>query len=140
MFLVNKSLRVSTCLEIVHTDVCGPISVESFGGSRYFLLFINDYNRMSWVFFLKHKSKTFENFKKFKALVEKQSECSVKTLRSDRGGDFNSNEFNIFCEENGIHRELTTLYTQEQNGEIKWKNRTVVEMSRSMMAASGISK
>ena len=81
-----------------------------------FLLFIDDYSRMSWVFFLKHKSETFENFKKFKALVEKQSGCSIKTLRSDRGGEFNFNEFNIFCEENGIHRELTTPYTPEQNG------------------------
>ena len=124
----------------MHTDVCGSMSVEYFGGSRYFLLFIDDYSPMSWVFILKHKSETFENFKKFKAFMEKQSGCSIKTLQSDRGGEFNSNEFNIFCEENGIHRELTTPYTLEQNGVAEQKNRTVVEMARSMMVASGVFK
>ena len=89
---------------------------------------------------MKHKSETFENFNKFKALVEKQSGCSIKTLQSNRGGEFNSNEFNIFCNENGIHKELTTPYTLKQNGVAKLKNRTMVEMARSMMAASGISK
>ena len=124
----------------MHTDICGPMSVESFKGNRYFLLFINYYSRMSWIFSLKHKSKTFENFKKFKVLMEKQSGCSIKALRSDRGGKFNSNEFNICCEESDIHRELTAPYTLEQNGVAEQKNRTVVEMARSMMAASGISK
>ena len=67
---------------------------------------------MIWVFFFKHKSETFEIFKKFKALAERESACSIKTLRSNRGVEFNSNEFNIyFCEENSIHKELTTPYT-----------------------------
>ena len=55
LFLVNKSLRTFACLEIVHANVCGPMSVESFKGSRYFLLFIDDYNHMIWVNILKHK-------------------------------------------------------------------------------------
>ena len=78
-FLVKKSLRAFSYLEIVHVDVCGPMSIESFGGSRYCLLFIDDNSTMSWAYFLKHKSKNFESFKKFKAFVEKQSGCSMKT-------------------------------------------------------------
>lgn len=66
---------------------------------------------MSWIYFLKFKSETFENFKKFKALVEKQSGKSVKALRTDRGGEFLSQNFDEFCEENGIRRELTAPYT-----------------------------
>ena len=119
-FPVNKSLSVSACLEIMHTDICGPMSVESFGGNKYFLLFINYYSRMSWIFSLKHKSETFENFKKFKVLMEKKSGCSIKTLRSDRGGKFNSNEFNICCEESDIHRELTATIHMGA----KWGGRT----------------
>lgn len=65
-FPVGKTWRASTHLELVHADLCGPMSVESIGGSRYFLLFIDDYSRMSWVFFLKYKSQAFEYFKKFK--------------------------------------------------------------------------
>ena len=70
---------------------------------------------MSWVYFLKFKLETFENFKKFKALAEKQSGCSIKSLHSDRGGEFTSNEFVVFYEKNGIYGKLTTPRTPEQN-------------------------
>jgi len=102
-FPVSKSWRASVCLELVHADLCGPMSVESLGGSRYFLLFTDDYSRMSWIYFLKFKSETFDNFKKFKSFVERQSGCRLKTLRTDRGGEFMSKEFSSFCEEHGIH-------------------------------------
>lgn len=72
-FPVGKSWKVSNCLKLMYVDLCGPMKTKSLGGSRYFLLFIDDYSRISWVYFLNFKSKTFENFKKFKALVEKQS-------------------------------------------------------------------
>lgn len=72
-FPTGKSRRATNCLELIHADLCGPMQTESCGGSRYFLLF-TDYSRMSWVYFLKFKSETFEAFKKFKALVEKQRE------------------------------------------------------------------
>ena len=78
------------------------MNTESFGGSYYFLLFTDDFSRMSWVYFLKSKSETFQNFRIFKAIVEKQSGKSIKVLRTDRGGEFLSKEFNHFCEENGI--------------------------------------
>lgn len=89
---------------------------------------------------MKFKSETFENFKKFKSFVEKQSGCRIKSLRTDRGGEFMSNEFSSFYEENGIHRELTSPYTPEQNGVIECKKCTIVEMGRSMMQARGVSK
>jgi len=73
---------------------------------------------------LKNKSETFENFKKFKTFVEKQSESCIKALRTDRGGEFLSSEFNHFCEENDIRKELATPYTLEQNG--KLSRRTVL--------------
>lgn len=69
---------------------------------------------MSWVYFLENKSETFEKLRHYKAKVEKQSGRFIKSLHSDRGGEFLSNEFKFFCEENGIHRELTTPYTPEQ--------------------------
>ena len=87
-FLAGKAWRATNCLELVHADLCGPIAVESFSESRYFLLFTDDYNHVSWIYFLKHKSETFENFEKFKAFVEKQSGYQVKTLRTDRSGEF----------------------------------------------------
>lgn len=105
----------------------------SLGGSEYFLLITDDYSRMSWVYFLNIKDGAFWKFKCFKVLVEKQSGMYIKTLRTDRGGEFMSKEFNDLCEAHGIRRELTTPYTPEQNGVAEWKNRTVVEMARSML-------
>jgi len=116
LFPVEKSWRTTTCLELVHADLCGPMKMESLGGSRYFLMFTDDYSRFTWVYFLKFKSETLENFKKFKAFVENQSGNKIKSLRTNRGGEFLSNDFNLFCEKNGIRRELTAPYTPEQNG------------------------
>lgn len=127
-------------MELVHADFCGPMLVESLGGIHYFLLFIDDYSRMSWAYFLKYKSEAFENFKKFKVFVEKQNDCHIKTLRTDRGGEFTSKEFDIFCEEHGIHRELTAPHTPKQNKVAERKNRTVVEMGRSTMNARAVPK
>ena len=134
-FPIGKSWRASQCLELVHADLCGPMNTEYFNGSCYFLLFTDDYSRMSWVYFPKLKFEAFEYFKKFKALVEKQSDRCIKVLRTDRGGEFCSNEFTTFCEENGIHRELTSPHTPEQNGIAEQKNRTMVEKARSMIKA-----
>ena len=97
-FPIGKAWRASNCLELIHADLCGPMNTKSFGGSQYFLLFTDDYSRMSWVYFLKLKSETFDNFRKFKVLVERQSGRYIKTLRTDRGGEFLSNEFSSFCE------------------------------------------
>ena len=138
-FPKGRSRRASSCLEIIHADLCGPMQTTSFGGSRYFLLFTDDHSRMSWVYFLQSKAETFETFKKFKAFVEKQSGKCIKVLRTDRGGEFLSNDFKVFCEEEGLHRELTTPYSPEQNGVAERKNRTVVEMARSMMKAKNLS-
>ncbi|XP_033145473.1 uncharacterized protein LOC103839411 isoform X1 [Brassica rapa] len=121
-------------LEIVHTDVCGPMQHQSVDGSRYFLLFLDDHTHMCWVYFMKQKSETFSLFKKFKAMVEKQSDCTIKTLRSDGGGEFTSREFNRFCEEEGINKQVTLPYSPQQNGAAERMNRTLVEMARSMLA------
>jgi hypothetical protein len=96
-------------------------------------VFKDDYSRMSWVYFLQSKGEAFRSFKVFKDFVEKQYEKKLKALRTERGGEFLSKEFIDFCENEGIHRELTTPYTPEQNGVAEKKNRTVVEMGRSML-------
>jgi hypothetical protein len=116
IFPKEMSYRAWAPLEIVHTDLCGPMQTPSLGGSIYFLTFIDDYSRKTWVYFLKHKSETFDKFKEFKALVEKQSGLSIKILRSDRGGEYKSNEFLEYCRYHGIKKQFTTSYTPQQNG------------------------
>src|SRR5271168_2364223 len=81
--------------------------------------------------------KAFEKFKSFKAMAEKQSGHKIKCLRSDRGGEFASNEFFDFCEEHGIRREFSTARTPQQNGVVERMNRTVQQMARAMLDESG---
>src|SRR5271156_6344801 len=90
--------------ELVYTDLCGPMRTKSYYGDRYFILFVDDYSRMMTIMFLKEKSEAFKMFKWYKAMVEKQSGKDIKCLRSDRGGEFISDEFTNFCNEHGIKR------------------------------------
>ncbi|GKA99789.1 retrovirus-related pol polyprotein from transposon TNT 1-94 [Tanacetum coccineum] len=86
--------------------------------------------RMCWFYFLTYKSEAFGFFKKFKALAENQSNRKLMVLRTNRGGESLSKEFNGFSNEHGIKRELTAPYTPEQNGIAERKNKTIVEMAR----------
>ncbi|KAI5353802.1 hypothetical protein L3X38_006696 [Prunus dulcis] len=85
--------RASTPLELIHSDICGPMQTVTKAGNRFFLTFIDDCTRMCWVYFLRHKSEALCVFKKFKATVELQSGYKLKKLRSDRGGEYTSVEF-----------------------------------------------
>ncbi|CAL8084841.1 unnamed protein product [Prunus armeniaca] len=109
-------------LELVHANICGSTRTPSFNGKKYFLLFVDDYSRMMWVYFLEQKSEAFSFFKQCKAYGEKQSGYNLKTLRTDCGGEFTSNEFSEFCKSNGIKRELTASYTPQQNGVAERRN------------------
>lgn len=121
-FPVKSTWRAREPLQLVHADICGPMRTLLMGTSKYFLLFIDDYSRKSWVYFLKYKSEAFSKFLIFKAYVEKQSGYNIKTLRIDRGGEFLSNKFTSFCQANGVHRELISSYAPQQNGVTKREN------------------
>jgi transposase InsO family protein len=132
--------RAAEKLELIHSDICGPINPKSKAGSRYFITFTDDFSRKTWVYFLLEKSQAFETFKKFKALVEKESKCVIQCLRTDRGGEFTSTEFNDFCSKHGIKRQLTAAYTPQQNGVSERKNRTLMNMVRCMIAGRNVPK
>ncbi|KAI5342232.1 hypothetical protein L3X38_010107 [Prunus dulcis] len=137
-FPLESTWRASHPLELVHTDICGPMKTDSISGNKYFLLFTDDCTRMSWVYFIRNKSSALECFRKFKAMTELQSGYKIKGLRSGRGGEFLSSEFNSFCAEVGIQRQLTVAYSPQQNGVAERKNRTVVEMAKSMLHEKSI--
>ncbi|KAI5332050.1 hypothetical protein L3X38_022178 [Prunus dulcis] len=137
-FPKNQAWRASNPLELVHVDLCGPMQNESIAGNKYFMLLIDDCTRMVWVYFLIYKSDALNCFRKFKSMVELQSGLKVKCLRSDRGGEFTSCEFNKLCEFEGIQRQLSIAYTPQQNGVVERKNRTVVEMAKAMLHRKGL--
>ncbi|KAD4982585.1 hypothetical protein E3N88_19256 [Mikania micrantha] len=105
--------RASKPLELVHADICGPISPQTSGGNRYFMLIVYDFTRYTWVYLVNTKDQAFQKFKTFKTLVENESKYKVKMLRTDRWGEFTSQMFNDYCKQEGIKRQLTTPYTPQ---------------------------
>lgn len=93
---------------------------------------------MTWIYFLRQKSKVFFIFKKFKVVVENQRGLKIKTLRSDGDGEYTSNEFGKFCEDTRLEGQLTTSYTPQQNGVAERKHMTIVEMAKSMLLEKGL--
>ena len=87
--------RATDLLEIIHTDVCGPMSVDARGRYRYFLTFTDDLSRDGYVYLMKHNSETFEKFKEFQNEVKNHHNKKIKFLRSDRGGEYLSYEFGV---------------------------------------------
>ena len=122
----------------MHFDVCGPMSVHSFSGYSYCVIFNNDYSRKTWIYFLKAKSKFFERFREFKALVENQTGRKIWVLRTDKGGEYTSKEFLEFCSSEGIKKEHTVPHTPRRNGVVKRKNRTLVGAAKAMLFDQGL--
>ena len=115
-----------------------PNKPSSNGGKRYIITFVDDYSRKTWVYFLQNKSEAFIAFRSYKVQVEKEIGSSIKVLLTDRGGEYISREFETFCENNGIKRQLTAAYMPQQNGVCERKNRTLLNMVRSLLMKSGI--
>lgn len=122
----------------MHSHICGPVTPESNSGKRYPITFIDDFSRKCWVYFISAKSEAFIMFKKFKSIAEKKAGSSMGCLRTNRGGEFTSKDFNEYCFLNGIKRQLTAIYTPHQNGVAKRKNRTIMNLVRSMLSEKHI--
>lgn len=137
-FPVQTNFIAKERLELVHGDLCGPISPPTHAGNKYFMLLVDDFSRIMRVFMLKTKDEALSAFKRFKAMVEKDSKQGIKTFRTDRGGEFCSKEFVLYYELVGIQRHYTAPYSPKQNGVMERGNRTVVAMGRSMLKERNI--
>lgn len=125
--------RANKPLEIVHSDVCGPMSVNSLGGHRYYVSFIDDFTRKVFVYIMTSKNEVFAKFLAFKSRVENETECKIKILRTDNGTEYVNNRFKQFFEANGIKHEYSAPYSPQQNGLSERMNRTIVEKARCML-------
>lgn len=131
-------IRSTKRLQLVHTDVCGPMQTESLGGRRYFVTFTDDYTRSCAVYFMRKKDEVFEKFREYEAAVTNQSEERIGTLRSDNGGEYLSGAFDEYLKSRGIRHELTVPHTPEQNGVAERINRTLMESARAMLRHAGL--
>eukprot|EP00253_Pinus_taeda_P007806 PITA_07806 len=105
--------RATGILDLIHSDVSGRMSHVSLSGYEYYVLFIDDHSRRTWIYFLKTKSEVFKRFQEFRALVETQTGRKIKSLRSENGGEYTLGEFVDYCAEAGIRREFTVPYNPQ---------------------------
>lgn len=129
----DSMFRASRKLGLIHSDLCGPMSVPSANGNKYLMTFIDDYTRMCWVYLLKDKSQVFSTFRNFHLWIKNETQLNIGTLRTDNGGEYTSHEFKKYLLDNGIKHQTTVPYNPQQNGVVERMNRTILNIVRFMM-------
>ena len=134
----HHASRASQCFELIHSDVWGTVPVVSHAHYKYFVTFIDDFSRFTWVYFLRAKGEVFSVFQLFLALLETQLSASIKVLRSDSGGECMSNEFQVFLQRKGIISQRSCPSTPQQNGVAERKNRHLLDVVRTRLLESSV--
>jgi transposase InsO family protein len=126
-------MRTERPLELLHMDLFGLIAYISIMGSKYCLVIVDDYSRFTWVFFLQEKSQTQDTLKKFLRRAQNEFGLRIKKIRSDNGTEFKNSQIEGFLEEESIMHEFSSPYTPQQNSVVERKNRTLMDMTRTML-------
>ncbi|KAM7509738.1 hypothetical protein LguiB_008613 [Lonicera macranthoides] len=135
---VNK--RASAPFELVHSDVWGPCPVMSKTGFKYFVTFVNDYSRTTWLYLMKSRSELFSHFCAFCAEIKTQFATSVHILRSDNAKEYLSSSFQTYMIQNGILHQTSCVDTPSQNGVAERKNRHLLETARALLFQMNVPK
>lgn len=132
--LIGK--RTSRIMELWHMDLIGPIKPSSRGGKKYIFTIVDDYSRVIFLELLKEKGEAAEKLKELIILKENQSELKLKAIRSDNGGEFIGTDLEEWFKKKGIKHEFSPARTPQCNGVVERANKTIIEMTRTMMADS----
>ena len=135
---MRTAYRSSHALELLHTDLCGPSLPYTHAQNKYIFVIIDECTRYMWSILLKEKGDAFEKFKEFKKLVEREVNKEIVTLRTERGAEFTSKEFQEFCNNSGIRLYVRAPYTPQQNGVVERRNCTFMVMTRSILKAMSV--
>jgi len=137
----KPAARAKKPLELVHSDLCGPITPTTFGETKYYVLFIDDYMRMTHIYPLKRKTsaEVLEQFKEYKAKVEKQTGKQIKRLRTDGSGEYRM-WVSTYLKQVGIIHETTAPYSPAQNGVAERANRTIMEKVKAIIVEYELDK
>ncbi|KAK1629743.1 hypothetical protein QYE76_004058 [Lolium multiflorum] len=131
---IKSIVTTSRPLELLHLDLFGPSHFDTLGGSKYGLVIVDDYSRYSWVFLLKSKDETHREFITFAKKAQRTYESEIKAIRTDNGTEFKNYTMQEFVDDEGIKHEFSAPYTPQQNGVVERKNRTIIEMARTMLS------
>jgi transposase InsO family protein len=125
-------------LELIHGDLCGPMTLAIPGGRRYFLLLVDNMSRYMWVVLLDVKTATANAINRLQAAAEAECDRKLRVLRTDNGGEFTVAEFAAYCADEGIHRHFSASYTPQKNGVIERRNQTVVAIAHALLKQRGM--
>lgn len=139
-YKISVPIRATYKGELTHSDVCGPMEVASTDGSRFFVVFVDDYTRTIRIYLMRTKDETLTAFKLYLQEMLQPEGLKPRILRSDNGGEYTSAEFTTFCKINGIQRELTNRYTSHQNGVAERAIRTITEMTLAQLTHAGLDR
>ena len=120
-------------LELIHMDLFGPVAYLSIGGNKHGLVIVDDFTRFTWVFFMYDKAQVQDKVKTFIRRAQREFGFQIKKVRSDNGTEFKNTQVEEFLDDEGIKHEFSVPYTPQQNGVVERKNRTLIDMARTML-------
>ena len=120
-------------LDLLHMDLFGPSRTTSLEGKSYAFMIVDDFSRYTWVLFLAHKNDVFHEFSKLCRKIQNKKSFTISCIRSDHGREFENVEFESFCDEQGIEHTFSASRTPQQNEVVERKNRTLQEMTRTIL-------
>jgi transposase InsO family protein len=126
--------------DLIHYDVWGPAPVSNISGARWFVSFIDDCSRVTWIFLMNNKSEVPQLFIQFYNMVQTQFGKRIKRIRSDNGKEYVNHNLSNFTSKNGIIHEFTCVDTRQQNGVAERKNRHLLEVARAILFQMSVPK
>ncbi|UYV81023.1 hypothetical protein LAZ67_19002546 [Cordylochernes scorpioides] len=137
-FPKKTEYRATETLQLVHSDICGPLPTNSLSGKRYFITFTDDYSRYTKTYLLKGKDEVYEKIKDYVISAHTEFGKNIQTIRTDNGREYVNRQVEDFLNQSGIKHQLTVPYSPAQNGVAEGKNRSLMEMTRCMLFDSGL--
>ena len=132
--------KASSPFSMIHSDIWGPSRIKNVTGTRWFVSFIDDHTRLTWVFLMKEKSKTGQIFKNFKNMIQTQFQSKIQILKSDNAMDYFNSILGEYLGKEGIVHLSSCVDTPQQNGIAERKNRHLLEVARSLMFSTNVPK
>ncbi|KAH9728331.1 Integrase catalytic domain-containing protein [Citrus sinensis] len=139
-FKSKNHVSTSKPLQLLHIDLFGPSRYASLSGKFYAFVIVDDYSRYTWVLFLANKDDAIDAFRIFYKKVQNEKGYSITCIRSDHGGEFKNHAFENFCNDLGIEHQFSSPRTPQQNGVVERKNRSIQEMTRTMLNENSLPK
>ncbi|WP_416514659.1 integrase catalytic domain-containing protein, partial [Klebsiella pneumoniae] len=125
---------------MIHSDVWGPAPIMSLDGYKYYVSFIDDFTKTTWIYFMKNKTEVLSHFQTFLKMIQNEFNCSIKVIRTDNGTEFKNQNFSQILHENDILHETSCVHTPQQNGVSDRKNRQLLEVARSLLFQMNVPK